>query len=273
MEWVEVSGRTIDQAVEVALGELGLDRADAAIEVVQEPERGFLGFGGRDAVVRVRRAPKRHKRRRRGGRGQRKSGGSEKDRKPASQREPRSRDPKERRDKAQPRERVRRAEQREERDDREADVDIEEQRTVVQEFLEGLVAAFGLDGRVESETGDDAITVRVVGEQTEALIGPKGTVMQAILELTRTIVQRKTQAGARIRLDIAGYVERRREALRIYAGRLAEQVVDEGGEVMLEPMNAADRKVVHDVIAETEGVRSFSEGEEPERSVVIARDE
>jgi spoIIIJ-associated protein len=219
-------------------------------------------------VVRVRRAPKRSRRRRRGGRGQRKGEASAKDRKPAGQGE--RRPEKERRGKAED-EKVRKPKQ--QRDDGEAEVDIEEQRTVVQGFLEGLVAAFGLEGRVESESGDDVITVRIVGEQTEALIGPKGSVMQAILELTRTIVQRKTQAGARIRLDIAGYMERRREALRIYAGRLAEQVVDEGGEIMLEPMNAADRKVVHDVIAEVDGVRSFSEGEEPERSVVIARDD
>jgi len=153
------------------------------------------------------------------------------------------------------------------------EVDPEAQRAVVHEFLTGLVGAFGLDGTVETAVGEDHISAHIMGEQTEALIGHQGAVMQAILELTRTVVQRKTQAGARIRLDVAGYMERRREALRIYAGRLAERVAEEGGEIMLEPMNAADRKVVHDVIAETEGVRSFSEGEEPERSVVIAPDE
>jgi spoIIIJ-associated protein len=95
-------------------------------------------------------------------------------------------------------------------------------------------------------------------------------VLQSVLELTRTVVQRKSQAGARIRLDIAGYNERRREALRIYARRLAEQVVEDRGEIMLEPMNPAERKVVHDALVEVDGVRTFSEGEEPERSVVIA---
>lgn len=94
--------------------------------------------------------------------------------------------------------------------------------------------------------------------------------MQSVLELTRTVVQRKTYGAPRMRIDIAGYAERRREALTIYAGRLAEQVKEEGGEVMLEPMNPADRKVVHDAIAAIEGVRSFSEGEDPNRSVVVA---
>jgi spoIIIJ-associated protein len=85
-------------------------------------------------------------------------------------------------------------------------------------------------------------------------------------------VQRKTQEGARIRLDIAGYGARRREALQIYARRLADKVLEEGGEIMLEPMNPADRKVVHDVITGIDGVRTYSEGEEPNRSVVVAPD-
>jgi spoIIIJ-associated protein len=93
------------------------------------------------------------------------------------------------------------------------------------------------------------------------------------MELCRTMVHRQSQAGARLRLDIAGYAERRREALRIYARRLAEKVLAEGGEIMLEPMNPADRKVVHDTAADIDGVRSFSEGEDPERSVVLAPDE
>jgi spoIIIJ-associated protein len=282
MEWVEVRGRTVEQAVEVALAELGVGREDAEVEVIQEPERGFLGFGGRDAVVRVKQVPKRSRRRRRGGRGRRKgekgdrvdketperstpTGGSKG--KPSGERSSRQPRPERSRRAASPPARE------EEVTHGEAQVDIEEQRRVIQEVLEGLVSAFGLEGTVETEAGDDFIAARIVGEQTEALIGSKGTVMQAILELTRTIVQRQTQAGARIRLDIAGYMERRREALRIYAARLAEQVLEDAGEIMLEPMNAADRKVVHDVIAETDGVRSFSEGEEPERSVVIAPDE
>lgn len=278
MEWVEVTGRTVEQAIDVALAELGVERAEANIEIVQKPERGFLGFGGRDAVVRVKRAPKR--RRRRGGRGRRgegaKAAGTKEARSPKRRDESRGGKPRtEGRSSAKHGGRPQGTEPPKpgRRDDGEAEVDIEEQRAVIQEFLEGLIGAFGLEGQVESEAGDDYISVRIVGEQTEALIGSKGTVMQAILELTRTIVQRKTQAGARIRLDIAGYVERRREALRIYAARLAEQVLADGGEIMLEPMNAADRKVVHDVVAETEGVRSFSEGEEPDRSVIIARDE
>jgi len=152
-------------------------------------------------------------------------------------------------------------------------VSVEEQAEVVRTFLVGLLGAFGLEGEVATRVEGDIVYADISGEQTEALIGPKGAILDAVLELCRTMVHRQSQAGARLRLDIGGYGERRREALRIYAGRLAARVLEEGGEVMLEPMNAADRKVVHDVVAEMDGVRSYSEGEDPGRSVVIARSE
>ena len=147
---------------------------------------------------------------------------------------------------------------------------IEDQAAVAKEFLEGLLGAFGLEGTVTHEVQDDVLIVRVDGDQTEALVGNRGVIMQSVLELTRTVIQRKTFGAPRMRIDIAGYGERRREALRIYAGKLAEKILADGGEVMLEPMNPADRKVVHDSIAEIDGIRSFSEGEEPNRSVVIS---
>ncbi len=145
-----------------------------------------------------------------------------------------------------------------------------EQAEIAASFLRGLLDAFGLEGNVDSRVDEGVIFIDVTGEQTEALVGPKGAIMQAILELTRTVVQRKTFGGARMRLDIAGYATRRQEALQIYAARLADQVKQDGEEVMLEPMNPADRKVVHDAITEIEGVRTYSEGEEPNRSVIIS---
>lgn len=152
----------------------------------------------------------------------------------------------------------------------EVEIDAEGQAAVVAEFLEGLLNSFGLEGDVTTSVEDDLILADVAGEQTEALIGPKGSIMQSVGELTRTVVQRKTHRRARLRLDVGGYQARRREALRIYTARLAEQVLDDGGEIMLEPMNPADRKTVHDAVVDIEGVSSFSEGEEPNRSVVVS---
>jgi spoIIIJ-associated protein len=151
-------------------------------------------------------------------------------------------------------------------------VSIDEQVPVVDEFLTGLVGAFGLEGSVDVRADDDVIVADIKGQQTEAMVGPRGSVIEAIHELTKTVLHRQTQSSARLRLDIAGYGDRRRQALAIYAGQLIDQVLGDGGEVMLEPMSAADRKVIHDAVGERVGVRSYSEGESPQRYVVIARD-
>lgn len=279
VEWVEVRGKDVAVAVAAAIAELELDGPEAAdVEVLQEPERGFLGLGGKDAIVRVKAKQTSGKRRRRGGRGRGNGKGSNS--KNDSKKAPRT--PEVRAEKArgeQPRQQQRPARPprrrntgatKEKEQKVEVEVDRGEQAEMVKDFLTGLLDAFGLEGDVECKVEDDIVLANVTGEQTEALVGPKGSILQATLELSRTIVQRKSQAGARIRLDIGGYIERRREALRIYTGRLVEKVIEEGGEIMLEPMNAADRKVVHDTAADLGGVKTFSEGEDPRRSVVIA---
>ncbi len=152
-------------------------------------------------------------------------------------------------------------------------MEIEEQAPLVESFLTGLVDAFGLEGEVSVRVDDEVIVADVRGAQTEAMVGPRGRTIEAIHELTKTVLQRQTQSSARLRLDIAGYGERRRQALSIYADQLINQVAGEGGEVVLEPMSASDRKVIHDAVAARQGVRSYSEGEAPRRYVVIAATE
>ena len=302
MEWVEVRGPSIDVAVEAALAELGISSRDEVdVEVLQEPEKGFLGIGRTDAVVRVKPRPKKRRRTRSAkGTGDRKpAAGSRKSgdqRRSSGQGSDRSGRSGQRRDqpaksnqgkkegssrRSTPSGKQRTEERQAKAGDaktpdpqpRETTVSREEQASVVAEFLEGLLSAFGLEGTVETRVDDDIIYADVVGSETEALVGSRGVILQSIHELAKTVVQRKTQESARIRLDIAGYAERRREALKIYAQRLGQQVLDEGGEVMVEPMNAAERKVIHDTIGEMEGVRTYSEGEEPRRSVVIAAED
>lgn len=287
MEYVEVRGKTVDVAVEAALQELGIDRERADIEVIQEPEKGFLGMGGKDAVVRVKaRSQKRRRRRRRGGDERKEAGeGSkprsqdrdERDRSRRNERPNRNRDGGNAKTSGAPRSDSRRGPNREssrprsDQPKKEAtEVSIEEQAPVVESFLKGLVESFGLEGQVSVTIDDDVIVADVSGPQTEAMVGPRGSTIEAIHELTKTVLQRQTQASARVRLDVAGYAERRRQALAIYADQLIDQVLQEGGEVMLEPMSAGDRKTIHDAVAQREGVRSYSEGEAPQRFVVIA---
>lgn len=316
---VELSRRTLDEAVSDGLRELGLQSRDQAeITVVSEGKPGFFGIGREMAVVVMRPKPapaKKRRRRRKGGRtddtgekdqsaSQRSSDGKRERARPAAEddrnrgrqqkagagqgrggrprtdrRSAASSGPQETRDKGNGRsqKRNRPAEEpsmtkNQKSGDRQEESSIEEQAEIAVDFVKGLLDAFGLEGAVTTEIDADEniLKIDVSGDQTEALVGRKGSIMQSVLELTRTVVQRKTYGAPRMRMDINGYGERRREALRIYAARLAEQVVGDGNEVMLEPMNAADRKVVHDAIAEIEGVESFSEGQDPERAVVIA---
>ncbi len=289
-DWVEVRARDVDEAVEHALKELGgISRDAVEIEVIEEPRRRFLGVGGRDAVVRVKPLARRKPRRRRqkgGAKDSRVTSGGEKSRAAGGGARPgpgKGNGKKENKAGAKKETKAARSDTRGKsgskekagppRQPRTAEgekVNVNDQAGVVSDFLEGLLDAFGIEGAVNVRVDEDVIYADVSGGQSEALVGQKGAILQAVLELARTVVQRKTQAGARLRLDIGGYVERRREALKIYAGRLAQKVAAEGGEIMLEAMNPADRKVVHDAVAEVEGVRSFSEGEEPDRSVVIA---
>ncbi len=259
MEWVEVKGPTVELAVQTAIEELGLASANQVrVEVLQEPEKGFLGLGRKDAVVRVQPKPKRQRR-------------SKKKRKPESgSPAPRQKQRQQQNKPGQDRGREHKREQKPQKSREEDSAVREEQAEIIGAFLRGLLVAFGLEGVVETRVEEDIIYADVTGGQTEALIGKHGVVLESILELCKTVIQRRTRESARIRLDIGGYRERRREALGIYARRLAEQVLEEQAEIMLEPMNAADRKVIHDAVAEVEGVRTYSEGEEPKRSVVLS---
>ena len=277
-------------AVKAALDELDIsEESKAQVQVIRQPQRGFLGIGRQNALVRVKPSPKRGRKRSRGGRKRKPQGG----RQPSGQRRQPSasgaRKPKAKQQQAakgarrqagpsQGRKKApaKRASESEVQEVADQDMTIEElgreQSAVVEEFLVGLLEEFGLEGSVEAEHDGRTLRAEITGEQTEALIGHKASVMQAVHELTKTVVQRKTARNCRLRLDIAGYGAKRRQALGIYAGQLADQVLDEGGEIMLEPMNAADRKVVHDAISAVDGVRSYSEGREPRRSVVVALD-
>ncbi len=287
MEWVEAVGRTVDEAVSEAMKALGESSLEAVdVEVVEEPKKGFLGIGGQDARVKVTPRPKK-KRRRRGGRTrERRPQGSDST---ASTQKPRKgnnggggKGAKQQQNKSRDESKNRRNKPKQGSSggsgakkvavDKKPDerADIEEQAQVAQEFAEGLLVAFGVEGEVITRVEDEILFIDINGDQTEALVGRKGAVVQAVHELTRTVIQRKTFGAPRMRLDIAGYGARRREALKIYATGLAETVKEDGREAMLEPMNAADRKVVHDAISEIDGVRSFSEGEDPNRSVVVA---
>lgn len=272
---IEVKAKTVDLAVEAAMVELGVDnRENVSVKVLSEPVKGFLGIGGEDAIVLVSKVKtasgrgrgrggqnrqKSNKSSGKSGNGGRGSSGQAKNRQANS-----NRDSQQKKSKNKPQKK----EKKKVSDDRPV-LSADEQAKIAGEFLEGLVEAYGLEGKVNTSVDDEVIIANVEGEQTEAMVGDRGSVRSAIHELTRTVIQRYTQDANRLRLDIAGYAERRRQALSIYAEQLIEQLRQEGGEIMLEPMSPADRKVIHDVASENEGIGSYSEGEAPRRYVVL----
>ena len=245
-KWVEVEAKTIDDAIKAGLKELNLeDATEANISILREPEGGVFGVGGTKALVKISvRSGFKNNSRSYKPRNKRDSRESQNSRK----REKRSFEPKKPRVEADP----------------------NEQLKVSIDFLQGLIDSFGLDGKVEGEVEEKNLVVNIKGEQTEALVGEKGMIIRSLHELTRTAVQRKTGAGTRLRLDVADYALKRKEALTIYAERLTKQILEDKQEVMLEPMNSVDRKTLHDAVSEIDGIRSYSEGREPYRSVVFA---
>jgi spoIIIJ-associated protein len=151
------------------------------------------------------------------------------------------------------------------------DLDVEAQAEHAAQFAGSLVEAMGLKGSASARVDDETVLVAIDGEGLGLLVGPGGKTLMAVEELVRAVVQHGLSGrSARLRVDVGGYRERRREALGAFARQVAEEVRANNLERALEPMNPPDRKVVHDAVAEIDGVATSSEGEEPRRRVVIS---
>jgi spoIIIJ-associated protein len=157
-----------------------------------------------------------------------------------------------------------------------AEVDVEaipvaSQAEHAAQFAEELVRTMGFSASVRTEIEDDDVTVHIEGDGLGALVGPRGVTIQALEEVVRAVTQHHAGGhSAWIHVDVSGYRQRRREALVEFARQVAAEVKETGEERALEPMGAADRKVVHDTAAEISGVSTSSEGEEPRRRVVVS---
>jgi spoIIIJ-associated protein len=280
MEWVETTGRTIDEAKEAALDQLGVDAQDAEFEVMAEPKSGLFGRMRVEARVRARVRPMRPRpkdergnrrrrdrdgdRRRSGsgnGNGGRQGGGgssvtavADAPARSSSTSAGRSAAPA----RTEPRE--------------VPEMTLSEQAEIGRTFLTGLVSQFEPAASVAVETvDDDTMRLAVSGGELGLLIGPKGQTLSAIQELVRTVVQRHTASREGwLVVDVNDYRQKRRAALERFARHVAEQVVQTGEATSLEAMSAADRKIVHDTINDIDGVATHSEGEDPRRWVVIS---
>lgn len=283
MEWVETTAETIDDAKALALDRLGVDDVDAEFEVVEEPKAGLFGRTRGEARVRARIKPnsvraKADRRDRRGKPTVERSERSERPARPRQQRPERAerseRGPRTDRGSRSPRaDRSDRNDAPRERTPR-ADlppVDPTTVSAVATTFLEGLVTAAGLKGSVSAKVEGENIDIDVLGDDLNFLVGTKGATLMALQDLTRVVSQRRLgDHETRLRVDVAGYREKRREALSRFALKVAADVKTSGQARALEPMNSADRKIVHDALVESEGISTRSEGTDPFRRVVVA---
>jgi spoIIIJ-associated protein len=146
--------------------------------------------------------------------------------------------------------------------------DLEQESEIAADYVEGLLDVADLDGDIDMDVEGDRALVSVVGATLQELIGPRGEVLEALQELTRLAVHRQTGARTRIMLDVGGYRARRRVELTELGRDAAAEVKTSGVPQRLDAMTPFERKVVHDAVAAA-GLRSESEGEEPNRRVVV----
>ena len=137
------------------------------------------------------------------------------------------------------------------------------------DYLETLLDIVDYDGDIDLDVENGRAIVAVVGSDLSPLIGPNGATLDALQELTRLAVQQQTGVRSRLMLDVSGHRNQRRQQLTDLATTTAKTVVDSGQPVRLSPMNPFERKVVHDAISNLSGVESESEGDEPQRRVVV----
>lgn len=291
MEWVETTGRSVDEAKNKALDQLGVAEDDAEITILDEPKPGLFGRVRGEARVRARVRPTQP--RAKAERRDRKKRGDKSDDagtvpaaadttadgdvdaptdRPAGGKQPAERRPA-RRDGSGGGRRAASSASNGTADtaEKEKTVDAAQVGQEAQQFVQGLVDAFGIAGTATVHREEDDIEVKVDGSDLGLLVGPRGTTLQAVQELARVASQRRLgDHDTRLRVDVGGYRERRKEALTGFAQQVAAQVVAEGRAKRLEPMSSSDRKIVHDVLSTYDGVVTRSEGDDPRRCVVIA---
>jgi spoIIIJ-associated protein len=157
-------------------------------------------------------------------------------------------------------------------EERSGDDPLVREGDVAGDYLERLLDILDVDGDIDLDVEGDRASVAIVGGRLDDLIGQDGATLEALQELTRLAVAQSTGVRSRLMLDVGEYRAKRRADLTRLAGETARRVSSSGQPERLAPMNPFERKVVHDVVATAAGVRSESEGEEPNRRVVVLPD-
>ena len=231
---LEKSGRTEDDAINAALRELGMDRDDVSVEIIERAKSGFLGIGASPAVVRVSyEAP---------------------DEAPAEVlAAPKAEDA----PAAAPAD--------------EAVIDECEEYGEIRKFLTGLLERMGVKANIEISARDNGgINVNLTGSGMGAIIGRRGETLDAIQHLTNYVINRGSDKHTHISVDAEAYRSKREESLTKLAEKMAEKAIKYKRSMALEPINSYERHVIHSALQNYEGVTTSSTGVEPNRRVVVS---
>jgi|TARA_R110002110_G_scaffold65121_2_gene179685 spoIIIJ-associated protein len=293
MEWVETTAKTIEEAQEAALDQLGVGADEAEFDVLEEPKPGLFGRTRGQARIRARvmpspaRAKQERRRKPAGDKARSQSAGAKKSADKASKvseavsTKDGSNDSTEHDSAASMSEPTTRSrsnsrssnsqEKKMSNEERpQSDVTPQEVGDAAVSFMNELVTAFGGVGTAELSVDGIELDVQVHGDDLGLLVGPGGRTLNAVQDLVRVAAQRRLgDHETRLRIDVAGYRERRSAALSKFAADVAGQVRESGSARSLEPMTSADRKVIHDALNDEDGVVSTSSGEDPYRRVVV----
>ena len=279
IKFIDMTGKTEDEAIRRALEQLGLERDDVSVEILERAKSGFLGIGGSPATVRVSYDDGQPEPKPEPVKPEPKSAAPKAEKKPVYcaevlQKEVRAREKQEREAKRG----ERRAEPKAEKAPREPAVLGEEVRDEKSEqirtFLSGLLEHMDAKAEVKVyEAEKNRYNVILEGEKLGALIGRRGETLDAIQQLTNYSINRGGESKrARVQIDAENYREKREESLERLAQKVAGKVVKYRRNVTLEPMNAYERHVIHTALQDTQYITTFSIGTEPNRRVVVSYD-
>ena len=229
---LEKTARTEDDAIAAALAELGMDRDDVSVEIVERAKSGFLGIGASPAVIRV----------------------SYEVPDPVVEKAP-----------AAP------AARPEAEPAAAAVVDEDPDYAAIRQFLSGLLERMGVKAQIEISTRENGgINVNLSGNGMGAIIGRRGETLDAIQHLTNYAVNRGSEKHLHISVDAENYRSKREESLTRLAEKMAEKAIKYKRSMALEPMNSYERHVIHTALQNYEGVTTSSTGVEPNRRVVVS---
>lgn len=260
----EFKGRSIEEAISSGIKLLGIDRDDATIEVIERESKGFLGFGKKDAVVKITY-----------------DDGKEeiKEEKPAEvKKKPAHKETfapqKESVKREQPVKKVKEVKEEPVKEDKPlvSEEEAERSEKAAGEFLESVLKVMGVDAKLESrvDRSENTVHIELSGENMGFVIGRRGETLDALQYLTTIVTNKKEDSRWRVTLDTENYREKRTASLIALANKTANQAVKTGKSIALEPMSPQERRIIHSALQDNKAVSTFSTGQEPRRKIVIA---